>query len=213
MIERNYDIRPKKTEYGGIQFRSRIEARWAVFFDSLGIKWGYEPLDEKVGPDYLTITYMPDFYLEQQDMFIEVKPTPPFNLEMRKAAYWCKDMQEIVILFNLKPPTEKNENGWLFFYPNISKVPTIMKSYWWGECSKCGHVDIAEYAYVTSCGCYTEDHFDGIYEKEEVTGRNFSKTQSRSKRLMGAYSVAQKYNFNLGNNEQVKLIKYQKNLF
>jgi len=103
---------------------------------------------------------MPDFYLEQQDIFVEVKPTQPFDLEIRKAGYWCKDMQEIVILFNLNPPTEKNENGWLFFYPIIRKIPTVIKSYWWGECSKCGHVDIAEFAYVTSCGCHTIDYFN-----------------------------------------------------
>ena len=31
-----------ETVYRGFQFRSRLEARWAVFFDALGIKWGYE---------------------------------------------------------------------------------------------------------------------------------------------------------------------------
>lgn len=31
-----------ETEYGGYKFRSRLEARWAVFFDMLGIKWEYE---------------------------------------------------------------------------------------------------------------------------------------------------------------------------
>ena len=31
------------TKYAGIQFRSRLEARWAVFFDALKIKWEYEP--------------------------------------------------------------------------------------------------------------------------------------------------------------------------
>jgi hypothetical protein len=28
------------TRYKGYHFRSRLEARWAVFFDALGIKWG-----------------------------------------------------------------------------------------------------------------------------------------------------------------------------
>ena len=31
------------TKYGGCYFRSRLEARWAVFFDHLGIEWLYEP--------------------------------------------------------------------------------------------------------------------------------------------------------------------------
>lgn len=32
-----------ETEYKGYRFRSRPEARWAVFFDACGVKWDYEP--------------------------------------------------------------------------------------------------------------------------------------------------------------------------
>lgn len=32
-----------QTEYKGYLFRSRLEARWAVFFDACGIAWEYEP--------------------------------------------------------------------------------------------------------------------------------------------------------------------------
>ena len=32
-----------QTYYKGYKFRSRTEARWAVFFDSLGVDWEYEP--------------------------------------------------------------------------------------------------------------------------------------------------------------------------
>ena len=31
-----------ETEYKGYRFRSRLEARWAVFFDACGVKWEYE---------------------------------------------------------------------------------------------------------------------------------------------------------------------------
>ncbi len=31
------------TEYNGYRFRSRLEARWAVFFDTLGMPYMYEP--------------------------------------------------------------------------------------------------------------------------------------------------------------------------
>ena len=29
--------------YSGITIRSRLEARWAIFFDELDIDWVYEP--------------------------------------------------------------------------------------------------------------------------------------------------------------------------
>lgn len=68
-----------ETVYNGYRFRSRLEARWAVFFDALGVKYEYEPegfvknnvmylpdfrvkcwgyrgfIDEKNGPEYLYI--------------------------------------------------------------------------------------------------------------------------------------------------------------
>lgn len=36
-------IKAIETQYKGYRFRSRLEARWAVFFDVLGIQWEYEP--------------------------------------------------------------------------------------------------------------------------------------------------------------------------
>jgi hypothetical protein len=32
-----------ETLYRGYRFRSRLEARWAVFFDVAGVAWQYEP--------------------------------------------------------------------------------------------------------------------------------------------------------------------------
>jgi hypothetical protein len=53
-----------ETQYAGYRFRSRLEARWAVFFDRAGIAWDYEPegLIVPVGRDY--IRYLPDFWVQ-----------------------------------------------------------------------------------------------------------------------------------------------------
>lgn len=37
------EIKAIETEYDGYKFRSRLEARWAVFFDTLGVEYEYEP--------------------------------------------------------------------------------------------------------------------------------------------------------------------------
>lgn len=67
-----YDIRAIETKYKGFRFRSRTEARWAVFFDAAGIRWEYEPEGYVLqsGP------YLPDFWLPSFSggMFVEVKP-------------------------------------------------------------------------------------------------------------------------------------------
>ena len=65
------DIKPIETVHNGYRFRSRLEARWAVFFDELGIKYEYEPEGfEKEGYKYL-----PDFYLTDTKTWVEVKGT------------------------------------------------------------------------------------------------------------------------------------------
>lgn len=36
-------IKSIDTSYKGYKFRSRLEARWDIFFDEIGLKWEYEP--------------------------------------------------------------------------------------------------------------------------------------------------------------------------
>lgn len=38
-------MKPIPTIYQGVQMRSRLEAKWAAFFDLMGWKWSYEPAD------------------------------------------------------------------------------------------------------------------------------------------------------------------------
>lgn len=40
-----YMMKAHQTKYSGVEFRSRLEARWAAFFDLAGWKWEYEPID------------------------------------------------------------------------------------------------------------------------------------------------------------------------
>ena len=67
-----------ETEYKGYRFRSRLEARWAVFFDACGVKWEYEPEGFDLGDG---LYYLPDFLLHdvwirnsiKHDLWVEVK--------------------------------------------------------------------------------------------------------------------------------------------
>ena len=75
------EIKPIETFYNGYRFRSRLEARWAVFFDALGVKYEYEPEGFDLGDG---IYYLPDFRVQCYgtrgncgnnpfDLYIEVK--------------------------------------------------------------------------------------------------------------------------------------------
>jgi hypothetical protein len=56
-------IKAIETKYGGYRFRSRLEARWAVFLDEVKIEWDYEPEGLEVPTRRGTIRYLPDFWL------------------------------------------------------------------------------------------------------------------------------------------------------
>lgn len=62
-------VRAVPLEYSGVTFRSNLEADWAATFDLLGMTWSYEPEAVQIGG----IRYLPDFYLEPQNVWCEVK--------------------------------------------------------------------------------------------------------------------------------------------
>lgn len=64
-------IRPIPTTYRGHRFRSRLEARYAVFFERAGIQALYEHQGFMIGDR----SYLPDFYLPALGWWIEVKGT------------------------------------------------------------------------------------------------------------------------------------------
>ena len=64
-----------ETSYKGYKFRSRLEARWAVFFDTCGVKWEYEPEGFDLGNG---IWYLPDFLLN--DVYTKYVSGTPINL-------------------------------------------------------------------------------------------------------------------------------------
>lgn len=64
-------IKAIETSYKGYRFRSRLEARWAVFFDVLAFEWTYEEEGFDLGDEW----YLPDFSVKSPEkMFVEIKP-------------------------------------------------------------------------------------------------------------------------------------------
>src|SRR5688572_12963133 len=64
-------MQPIETRYNGYRLRSRLEARWAVFLDTLGVKYEYEKEGFNLGGGTL---YLPDFWLPDLECWIEIKP-------------------------------------------------------------------------------------------------------------------------------------------
>jgi hypothetical protein len=65
------NIKAIDTPYNNHLFRSRLEARFAVFFDALGVEWTYEEEGFELGKGE---RYLPDFFLPKYDLYAEIKP-------------------------------------------------------------------------------------------------------------------------------------------
>lgn len=99
------EIKPIQTRYKGYHFRSRLEARWAVFFDSLGIEWMYEP------EGFLGLYgeyYLPDFKIKcynyqgnYVDFWIEVKPSGKLTQADSNKIYGVIDWGSVIPDFNI----------------------------------------------------------------------------------------------------------------
>ncbi len=76
MARRKRQIAAKPTVYAGVEFRSRLEARHAVFYDALGCRWEYEPWQWVMPNGW---TYTVDFQVShrRQSILVEVKPEIP----------------------------------------------------------------------------------------------------------------------------------------
>lgn len=104
------EIKAIETVYKGYRFRSRLEARWAVFFDALGLEWEYEKEGYEL-PD--GTRYLPDFWFPYTDeytkehkklisrdrskrmdggigIWVEIKGVEPTEAERNKCELLCK---------------------------------------------------------------------------------------------------------------------------
>jgi len=71
------EIKAIETNYMGCRFRSRLEARWAVFFDAIGWQWEYEKQGYTLGCyEEDEVDWLPDFDIitpSGQHFYVEVK--------------------------------------------------------------------------------------------------------------------------------------------
>ena len=88
-------IKAIETKYRGYRFRSRLEARWAVFFDEIGIKYEYEPEGFELSDG---TKYLPDFYLSEFHVYAEIKPLlqPPDKMKYAEQENLCAKFRDEV---------------------------------------------------------------------------------------------------------------------
>jgi hypothetical protein len=129
-------ITPLVTLYQGYTFRSRLEARYATFFDALDLPWLYEYQGFNVDGTW----YLPDFYFPTLDTYGEVKPTTFTEKEFALAAAChclCFDgMPEAKLYSNGEPCGQYPETAYECYkaghrYYRVQLWPTIQRQRLW----------------------------------------------------------------------------------
>lgn len=168
-------IQAIQTRYKGHHFRSRIEARWAVFFDELRINWMYEP----EGYIVRGVPYLPDFYLPVQDCFIEIKGPEPTDFERDKARWLCESSKKDAYIF-FGAMDSCNAIEFKMWRPpgETEAFPCEDEGKMWSKCPKCGDCGITHAGDPTRlpCGC------DGVKAEYHY-------------QLLSALETAQSYRF------------------
>lgn len=139
------------TEYDGIKFRSRLEARYAMFFDEHRIGWEYEV----EGIDLSGRWYLPDFWLPDSRTFLEVKGPLKERTDLVKRAQdqidaeTCGFAEIDHVLFVVSDERGQTTLG------NSPKEAVI-----WGKCRDClcwGPMVICAAWTCRCCGFYAGD--------------------------------------------------------
>jgi hypothetical protein len=155
-----------RTEYYGTWYRTRTDARWGVFFSSLGIKFVYEPecfLLENFGE------YTPTFWLVDLECFVVIQEHSFYNAKRPPADELCGKTKRPVHLFCGNPcePDVKTKNDDLpecsyFWQENRDEVLGYnFGTYWLCCCPNCGTVSFGPRGKSDSKKCCGNENTDG----------------------------------------------------
>ena len=107
---------PIETVFDGHRFRSRTEARWAVFFRHMGWKYGYE----QEGFNLDGLYYLPDFWLPETGCWFEIKGVVPTDREimlMSRLVFKSKRQGFIAI-----GAPQSDEHQLIWFRPSLAET-------------------------------------------------------------------------------------------
>ena len=159
-------IKAKNTVYNGYRFRSRLEARWAVFFDALGVRYEYEPEGFELPNGK---SYLPDFRVKCWGTRGDYSG-PPFDLYIEVKGHMTQaDANKIRKFAGEKPLTYTRPDGTVYVSEDMTvpENPVLIV----GSIPNEGHATDN-----LDCGAY--DYMDGVnifqFNYETIDGDNFA---------------------------------------
>ncbi len=188
-------IKAIETEYDDYRFRSRLEARWAVFFKTLGIKYEYE----KEGYDLDGIWYLPDFWFPRQQIWVEIKGENSGDDVVTKADRLVRYSKKgiAVCVGSIEIP---HSDAFSYIWNSEIDNYHVFMSPMWCECPTCGNLEMTAEGRLswTSCNCLSVDEKKELRKAERHAGNKSSARGHSSPRLIDAYIAARQARFEHG---------------
>jgi hypothetical protein len=192
-------ITPIQTRYRGYRFRSRLEARWAVAFDAMGLRWEYEP-EGFVLPSGKH--YLPDFRVTLERgsiLWFEVKPEGGSSPEFEAFMAGSRTPARGAVLHDIPDPELVRDD---LFAPSSEyecwftagdEAPSTDYGYRFCACPSCGVAgfEFEGRAARLRCGCavhegvdrnHTPDHPKIVGAFEDARGARFEHEEGRHAR-------------------------------
>jgi len=157
------------TEFNGVMYRSRTEARWAVFFKALDLDVRYEP----EGYDLHGLRYAPDFLVPAWDLFVEVKPSLPLSSEENEKAARLAEASGKLVLVVLGSPDAKRG---VLFENGAERSGDVRLNTFFAHCRRCPRVVLTSLECDSNGNpCYmTERPIDGACPTITACGDRFT---------------------------------------
>ena len=146
----------KEINWNGYRMRSKIEAKWALFFENISVEYFYEPDTIALERTDGKITnYLPDYFLPEIGCYIEIKLDKcPTEQECSKCYMLAVQTGKDVFLF-YEELGKKNMNGYKYYATTGAFLPQMR----WCQCPRCSAFGITHMGLVAElpCGCCKND--------------------------------------------------------
>jgi hypothetical protein len=175
---------PLETWYNGYRFRSRTEARWAVFFTTLGVPFSYEPEGYDLGNNW----YLPDFFLPQPNLWLEIKGKPPTELEQKRAWLLAVHNTQCAAVFG--GDVWHTTPGYFILPQDEFRVAHPCH---WALCRTCGSLNLQLRTPMPNI--YLDIGFCGCHKKAGMSCLGYSEEDEHTRRLRAAFVAARQARF------------------
>lgn len=177
-------LQPIATHYKGYRFRSRLEARWAVFFDHLGVPWQYEPQGYLINGQ----PYLPDFliYPDNNPNWIEIKGRQPEEAEI-ELIHGLADHTGLDAYLYFQPPGSSEQTQGETAYRSQRDHKNRAMRLLWTDCPVCGQIRLKLNQWAGWCP----------YEADDTEPKSL-RYVSDTPRLLAAFNAARSARFEHG---------------